>query len=138
MTGPFRRQSVTVVAGECEPHTWCGNCQAATRVRLALHDGSPSGPPLAVIEVCPGCGANHATPNVSVTPEPPSLLGRLRRTPRDESAVCAFGDCRKTGKREHAHEVVGDEGTWTYVFCSGKHKRAWADAHWIPLPRAGR
>lgn len=128
------QRSVTIVAGDCEPHTWCAVCQAATRVRLALHDGDPAGPLLAVVEVCPGCGANHATPMVSVTAGPPSLLGRLRRTARDESAVCAFGDCRKTGKRGYGHEVVGDEGTWRYVFCSDKHLRAWAQAHWIVVP----
>ena len=130
------RQGVTITAGECEPHSWCAACQAPTRVRLALHDGSAEGPLLGVVEVCPGCGANHATPNVTVTPEPQprSLIARLRRHLPDESALCAYGDCRRRGQRNHEYAIPGDAGTYRYVFCKPAHRERWAAENGLRVP----
>jgi hypothetical protein len=117
-----------IVAGECEPHIWCATCQASTRVRLTLHGGDPDGPLLAVVEVCPGCGANHATPNVQVTPQPQprSLLAKLRREPVPEMSLCAYGGCRRRGSREHEYTIPSDSGTYRYIFCKPAHRAAWA------------
>lgn len=117
-----------IVAGDCELHAWCGTCHAPTRVRLALHDGDPEGRLLAVVEVCPGCGSNHTTPMVEVVPQPQprSLLAKLRRDPLPETDLCAYGDCRRKGKREHTYEIPADSGTYRYIFCKPGHRAAWA------------
>lgn len=123
-----------IVAGECETRVWCATCQAPTRVRLALHDGTPDGTLLAVVEVCPGCGSNHATPSVNVTTGPVSLLERLRPKTRPPEQVCAWADCRKPVKQGHRLDLVVDDGVWHVGFCSDDHKRAWALEHWVVLP----
>jgi len=134
-----RQKPPVITAGDCEPHTWCGTCQAPSRVRLNLHDGTPGGPLLAVVEVCPGCGSNHATPRVEVVPASPGLIARLRSAgQRDPAELCAHGDCRKRAEPGITHSIAGDEGTWTYRFCSRPHRQAWADANWIALPPADR
>lgn len=108
-----------IVPGEAAS-TWCVNCQLPTRLYVPLHDGSPTGPLLGVLEVCPGCGANHATPSVTVTPPSRRWLRRRREGP-----LCAFGDCQRPGNADCTHKLRGDEGTTTYLFCKPAHRNTW-------------
>jgi hypothetical protein len=130
-----------ITAGETVMGTWCATCQLPTRVRVPLHDGSPGGPLLAVLELCPGCGANHATPMITVTP---SLRRRLSfRHPAASIATavarrdceargltpagCAYGDCPMPGSWDCTWRLREDEGTTTYLFCKTAHRTGWLE-----------
>jgi hypothetical protein len=135
------RRTVTIAAGETELATWCATCQLPTRVRVPLYDGSAAGPLLAVFELCPGCGANHATPMIAVTPVKRGRLSlrhpvaaaanaanRRDCEARGVPAVeCAYGDCRMPGLWDCTWKLREDEGTTTYLFCKDAHKTAWLE-----------
>lgn len=123
-----------IVLGETTAHTWCATCQAPTRLRIPLHSGSASGPLLAVVEACLGCGASHAEPMVSVEPAPKRRLPSLPRLPqRDETSVCAYQQCRMPARDKHSAAVDGDDGRWLFRFCTARHRAAWAQENWIVL-----
>lgn len=120
-----------ITAGEAEHHTWCSTCQAPTRARVNLHDGE-DGPLLGTIEICPGCGANHATPSVTVTPaSPPGWWQRHKPAPPPR---CDRDPCDKRSKTGHTVTVQGEHGRAEYRFCSGEHEREWAREHYVMLP----
>jgi len=128
-----------IVAGETLASSWCGTCQLPTRVRVPLHDRSPDGQLLAVLELCPGCGANHATPMITVT-QPRRRWFSLRHPAaavatavnrRDcetrglTPAGCAYGDCPMPGSWDETWRLREDEGTTVYLFCKPGHRQAW-------------
>jgi hypothetical protein len=47
--------------------------------------------------------------------------------------LCAHGDCRRPGLYRHETAVQGEDGLWRYVFCTRRHRRAWAHQHMIPI-----
>jgi hypothetical protein len=135
-----------VVAGEPTLHQWCPVCRLPSRVRVTLHIGDRRAPVAGVLEICPGCGTGHDRPSVAMTrperePRPWRPLvglawgvhrwacGRRGVRPLD----CAHGDCRWPGRYRHEHEIAGEDGTWRYLFCSDRHRRAWAAEHRIRL-----
>lgn len=143
-------RTLHVVAGEPELHTWCHVCQLPTRVRIPLHIGNPAGPSVSVLEICPGCGTGHDRPSVNVTAAPRAprqwhpllaiahaahrwVCGRTGRISRP----CAHGDCRLPGLYRHEHTIGTDDGTWRYVFCTRRHRRAWAVQHRIVITEGG-
>lgn len=136
----------TLVAGEPELYCWCPVCQMPTRLRVPLHLGDTSTPAAAVLEICPGCGTGHNRPSVTVadTPRerrPYGPLIALARTVhrwacerRGRRALgCAHRDCHWPGLWRNQFEMTGDDGTWRYVFCTSRHRRAWAVDHRIRL-----
>lgn len=139
-------RSHVIVAGEPELHTWCPVCLLPTRVRVPLHIGAVSGPPAALLEICPGCGTGHDRPSINAAAAPRRPRQRnlvlavahavhrwvCRRRGRI-SRVCAHGDCRLPGLYRHEHTISTDEGTWRYVFCIARHRRAWGAAHGITI-----
>lgn len=120
--------------GEVVAHSWCATCQAPSRVRAAVHATSPGGVLLGTLEVCPGCGANHAEPSVALPAAPrPRLLRPLRRRTA-WTGLCAAGGCRMPGRKRYELTVPGEAGTWRYRFCTRKHRDSWAAEHWVTLP----
>jgi len=127
----MRRRPV-ITAGDTQV-TWCANCQAPTRLRIPLSDQKG---PLADLEVCTGCGANHATPRVELTPAPLAIrhpvaaaanaLNRRECEATGRPAVlCAFGDCQMPGRWSCTRRLQGDGGSTVYLFCGDDHKREW-------------
>jgi hypothetical protein len=129
-----------ITAGETVTSTWCATCQLPTRLRIPLHASSPAGPLLAVLELCPGCGANHATPMITVTPVPRRRWFRLRHPVASVATViarqdceargvppagCAHGDCPMPGSWDCTWKLREDEGTTTYLFCKPAHRTEW-------------
>lgn len=126
-----------ILAGEPQLHCWCPVCQLPSRVRVPLHIGSLGTPPASVLEICPGCGTGHDRPSVNITaPDAPrgwhpltALAHALhawacRR--RGLAAIgCAHRDCRWPGLYRHQHQMTGEDGTWRFLFCTRRHKRAW-------------
>jgi hypothetical protein len=135
----FRRRPVIIVAGDTALSSWCATCQAPIRIRIPLHDGSIAGPFLGTIEVCPGCGANHATPNITVTPArrgqllhpvaaAANAVNRADCEARGLPATeCAYGDCRMPGLWDCTYKLRQDEGTITYLFHADSHRQAWLE-----------
>jgi hypothetical protein len=129
-----------ITAGETVTATWCATCQLPTRIRVPLHDRSPDGQLLAVLELCPGCGANHATPMITVTQPrrrfslrhpvaaggPPGYL-RDSEARGQGPAGCAYGDCLMPGSWDETWRLREDEGTTTYLFCKAAHRTAWLE-----------
>lgn len=137
-----------ITAGEPELRAWCSVCQLPTRLRLPLHAGDLTGPVVAVLEICPGCGTGHDRPSVNLVPVPRGPRQRegnpLTRLARHAHAricrrsgrpalACAYADCQWPGLHRNTAEVPGDDGTWRYVFCRPSHKRRWAAEHAIVL-----
>lgn len=140
-------RTVHVVAGEPDLNCWCPVCQLPIRLRVPLHLDDTSGTSVGVLEICPGCGTGHDRPSTTVSPAPARqrraiprrpLLATVRavhrwacrrsgRIPR----LCAHGDCQRPGLYRHEHAIEADEGTWRYVFCTRRHRRAWAAANGI-------
>lgn len=137
-------RSPAIIAGDPELHCWCPVCQLPSRLRIPLHLGAVSTTPAAVVEICPGCGTGHDRPSVTTTALPRErinpivaaahTLSRWIHRRRGLPAVgCAHRDCPWPGRYSLAHEMVGDEGLWRYLFCTKRHRRAWAANHRIPL-----
>jgi hypothetical protein len=134
-----------IVAGDPELHCWCRVCQMPSRVRIPLHLDAVSTMPAAVLEICPGCGTGHDRPSVTAMPLPRERISPLvaaahtvnrwfqRRRGRP-ALGCAHRDCPWPGTYRHQHEMLGDEGRWTYHFCTRRHRAAWAADHLIRLP----
>lgn len=138
------RQSARVTAGEPELHCWCPTCQLPTRVRVPLHIGSPSGPPAGLLEICPGCGTGHDRPSVTAADAPRerrrplvqlahAVHGRACRRRARPATGCAHDTCPWPGLHRNQHTMAGDDGTWTFLFCTRRHMRAWADQHHFTL-----
>lgn len=134
-----------IVVGDPELHCWCPVCGAPTRMRIPLHLDVVGSTPTAVLEICPGCGTGHDRPSVAVTPVPrqrtsPVVAAAhavnrwLQRRHGRPALGCAHRDCPWPGRHRHQHEMTGDEGRWTYHFCTGRHRIAWAADHLIRLP----
>jgi hypothetical protein len=130
-----------IAAGATALAGWCATCQLPTRVTVPVHAGTPGGPLLGTVELCPGCGANHATPMVTVTP---ARRGRFRfRHPvasvaamaaRHDSEArglpaveCAYGDCPMPGSWDRTWRMQEDAGTTTWLFCKPAHRTAWLE-----------
>lgn len=137
------RRTPRIVASEPELNCWCPVCLLPIRLRVPLHLGDAAGPQVGMLEICPGCGTGHDQPSVTVT----AVSGRAprqwhpliaaahavhkwvcRRAGRT-SRVCAHGGCRWPGLHRHEHAIPTDEGTYRYVFCTRRHRHAWADRH---------
>jgi len=131
-----------IIAGDTLQSSWCATCQLPTRIRVPLHDGSLTGQLLAVLELCPGCGANHATPMITVTAAPRRRWFKLRHpvasvatavARRDCEAQgvpltgCAYGDCPMPGSWDCTWRLREDEGTTVYLFCKDAHRGAWLE-----------
>lgn len=135
-------------AGEPEFYLWCAVCQDSTRVRVRLRANSL---PAGCLEMCAGCGSGHDRPGVYLVDqtglEPatpmaadqaaPAFLARIKayaswlaaavtRRARPRRSVCAYGDCWLPGRRSVSYSMPGEEGTWTYRFCTKRHRVAWA------------
>lgn len=135
-----------IVAGEPEFHGWCAVCGTPTRVRVPLYLGS-NPEPVSHLEICPGCGTGHDRPSVTVTKAPRErrrghLLARLARTIHGracrrkglQSLACAHQRCQWPGLWRLQHEMPSDDGVYRFMFCSARHKRAWAAEHGVLLP----
>lgn len=132
------RRPPQIVAGEPELHTWCPTCQMPTRVRVPLHHVSLGTSPDAVLEICPGCGTGHDRPALTIVPTPRATMGnplvaaahtlhaRLCRRHGRRALGCAYRDCRWPGLYRNQHQMPGDEGVWRFLFCTRRHRRAWA------------
>lgn len=138
------RRAPRVVAGEPELHRWCPTCQLPSRVSVPLHLDHVGAPVVGTLEICPGCGTGHDRPSITVTeqrgprrrPLPAvahTIHGRLCRRRGLRPVACAHRDCPWPGLYRHQHQMVGDEGTWRYLFCTRRHLRAWAHDHRIAL-----
>lgn len=138
-----------IVAGDPELHCWCPVCQLPSRVRVPLHLDAVGSSPVAVLEICPGCGTGHDRPSVTTTPLPRErtkalvsaahALNRWLQRRRGRPGIgCAHRDCPWPGQYRHQHEMHGDEGRWRYLFCTARHRRQWAADHLIPLNNPGR
>lgn len=145
------RRTLHVVAGEPELNCWCPVCLLPIRLRVPLHLDDAGSTPVGVLEICPGCGTGHDRPSVAVatTPREPRewhpLVAAARAVHRwacrrsgRPALLCAFGECRWPGLYRHEQTVLGDEGTWRYVFCSRRHGRAWAAHYGITFPALDR
>lgn len=123
-----------VQVGEPELNCWCHTCQLPIRLRVALSCGPH---PAGWLEICPGCGAGHAQPHVSLQAPAPEPWWRRSlhalRSARQPSTGCAYGSCRRRGRARHQHQMPGDDGMWRYLFCTARHKRAWATGHRMRL-----
>lgn len=138
------RSSREIVAGEPELHCWCPVCQIPSRVRVPLYLDTTGTDPVAVLEICPGCGTGHDRPSVSVSPTPRprprplvalahAVHARLCRRRGLRALGCAHRDCPWPGQYRHKHQLLGDEGTWSYLFCTKRHRTAWAADHQLRL-----
>lgn len=130
-----------IVAGDTILATWCATCQLPTRIRIPLHADSQDGQLLAELELCPGCGANHATPMITVTQKRrrrfslrhPIVSVATAVSVRDcearglTPAGCAYGDCPMPGSWDHTFALREDIGTTTYLFCNGTHLARWLE-----------
>jgi hypothetical protein len=128
-----------IVPASTAMSTWCATCQLPTRLRIPLHAGSQDGQLLAELEVCPGCGANHATPMITVTQKQrhrfslrhpvASVATAVNRADCEARGVpaagCAYGDCPMPGSWDTTWVLREDIGTTTYLFCRPDHKTAW-------------
>jgi hypothetical protein len=119
-------------------------CRLPSRIRIPLHIGSLTAAVAGVLEICPGCGTGHDRPAVTATSTPLPRVNPVVRIAHGVHAWwcrrrgvkplgCAHGACPWPGRYGHVHVMAGDEGTWRYVFCSRRHRRAWAIEHRIRL-----
>lgn len=127
---------MTLVPGPSE-RTWCEPCQLPSRMRVPVHDGTPSGPMLGVLELCASCGGGTTAPHITITPPLPGVRrgpavwlarkahGLACRRNGVPALACAYGDCQWPGLWRREYAISGDEGTTRYVFCRRGHQQAW-------------
>jgi hypothetical protein len=124
--------------------TWCANCQASTRLRIPIHDQRGH---LADLEVCTGCGANHATPRVEMVPAPLTIrhpvaaaanaLNRRQCQATGQPAVlCAYGNCQMPGRWACTWKLQADDGSTTYLFCKDAHRESWLTDNGLTVSEA--
>lgn len=134
----------TVITVEGEPvfGLYCPVCLEDWRMRLTL---AVNGVMAGGLEICPGCGTGHDKPGYYLTPPPDDRLAALLAAPdpgrgvfawlrrRLENPGCAYRDCPWAGRRRWAHEMHGDEGRWTFLFCRKSHRAKWAAENGVIL-----
>jgi hypothetical protein len=136
---PRVRRAPRIVAGEPELHRWCPVCQLPSRVSVPLHLDHLGAPPAGVLEICPGCGTGHDRPSIATAiadqPGPHRRLlpavahaihARLCRRRGQRAVGCAHRDCPWPGLYRNQRQMVGEDGTWRFLFCTRRHLRAWA------------
>lgn len=134
-----------IVAGDVQDGVWCPPCNAATRIRVPLHNRGRHGPVIANLEVCVSCGMSFlpSVPVVTVTrpgwqrPRPVLafewwLHRRASARAGRPAVACAVQACRKPGWWDCCWYEAVDDGRVRWMFCGGKHRRAWLARNRMP------